>query len=153
MERFVAKLQPLPHGGHYVVVPSEVAEAARLKYGMRVRGTVNGIEYRSSLMKYSGIFHLGIHKATLARAGMTGENLVDVSIEVDDLPLPTDRVPRDLMRALVQQPGALNNWKNLAPSRRREHVKHVLEAKQDETRARRIAKVVSALAIGGKQRG
>ena len=153
VERFVAKLQPVPHGGHYVVVPSEVAESADLKYGMRVRGTVNGIEYRSSLMKYSGIFHLGIHKATLARAGVTGDNLVDVAIEADDQPLATDRVPRDLMRALAQQPGARDAWKKLAPSRRREHVKNVLEAKKDETRARRIAKIVASLGIGTNRRG
>jgi len=148
VERFLAKLEPVPHGGHYVVVPSEVAESAHLKYGMRVRGTVNGIAYRSSLMKYSGIFHLGIHKATLARAGVTRENLVDVTIEIDKQPLPTDRVPRDLMQALTQQPEARDAWKRLAPSHRREYVKHVLEAKKDETRARRIAKVVATLAVG-----
>ena len=66
MERFKAKLEPVPHGGQFVVVPPEKAEAAGLKYGARVRGTVNGASFRSSLMKYSGIFHMGVHKATLA---------------------------------------------------------------------------------------
>ena len=150
VERFLAKLQPVSHGGHYVVVPNEVAESAGLKYGMRVHGTVNGIAYRSSLMKCRGIFHLGIHKATLARAGVTRENLVDVTIEVDNQPLPTDRVPRDLMQALTQQPGAREAWTRLAPSRRREFVEHVLGAKKDETRARRIAKVVATLAVGAR---
>ena len=63
MERFKAKLEPVPHGGHFVVVPPAKAEAAGLKYGARVRGTVNGAPFRSSLMKYSGIFHMGVHKA------------------------------------------------------------------------------------------
>jgi len=50
MERFKAKLEPVPHGGLFVVVPPEKAEAAGLKYGARVRGTVNGAPFR-------GIYH------------------------------------------------------------------------------------------------
>ena len=63
-QRFKATLEPVPHGGLFVVVPAKTAAAAGLKYGARVRGTVNGAPYRSSLMKYSGVFHLGVHKAT-----------------------------------------------------------------------------------------
>jgi Domain of unknown function (DUF1905) len=63
MERFKATLEPVPHGGHFVVVPAKIAAAAGLKYGARVRGTVDGAAYRSSVMKYSGVFHLGVHKA------------------------------------------------------------------------------------------
>ena len=86
MRRFEAKLEPVPHGGHFVVVPAEVAATAGLKYGARVRGTVNGARYRSSLMKYSGVFHMGVHKATLAAAGKDTGDLVTVSIEVDSEP-------------------------------------------------------------------
>jgi len=69
-ESFIAELLPVPHGGHYVIVPKAVAAGAGLRHGQRVRGTVNGVRYRSSLMKYSGMFHLGMHKATLAEAGV-----------------------------------------------------------------------------------
>ena len=48
MKSFSAQLEPVPHGGHYVIVPSEVAEAAGLRHGARVRGTLNGVRYRSS---------------------------------------------------------------------------------------------------------
>jgi len=37
---FIAELVPVPHGGHYVVVPSAVAAAVGLRHGRRVRGTV-----------------------------------------------------------------------------------------------------------------
>jgi hypothetical protein len=40
MISFSAKLEPVPHGGHYVLVPEEVAVKAGLKHGARVRGTV-----------------------------------------------------------------------------------------------------------------
>jgi hypothetical protein len=61
MQRFTAMLQAIKGGGHFVVVPPEAADGAGLAYGARVRGTVNGAAYRSSLMKYSGVYHLGVH--------------------------------------------------------------------------------------------
>jgi len=145
MERFKAKLEPVPHGGQFVVVPAKVAADAGLKYGARVRGTVNGAAYRSSLMKYSGVFHLGIHKATLAAAGVASGARVTVTIELDDQPLPTDVVPRDLDKAIAARAGARAAWAKLSPAHKREHVKHVIEAKKPETRARRIAATIAAL--------
>ena len=148
MERFKAKLEPVPHGGQLVVVPAETAEAAGLKYGARVRGTVNGAPFRSSLMKYSGIFHMGVHKATLAAAGVKQGDRVEVAIELDDQPLPTDIVPDDLARAIAREAKLGGAWRDLSPAHKREHVKHVIEAKQAETRARRIAELVAMLARG-----
>ena len=145
-QSFTAELQPVPHGGHYVAVPRAVADAAGLRHGLRVRGTVNGASYRSSLMIYSGIFHLGVHKATLAEAGVEAPAVVTVSIEADDEPLPTDVVPRDLARALKRQSGAAAAWERLRPSLKREHVKSLLSAKKPETRARRLDKVLESLA-------
>jgi hypothetical protein len=145
MQRFRAKLEPVPHGGHFVAVSSKVAEAAGLKYGARVRGTVNGARYRSSLMKYGGVFHLGVHKATLAEAKVKPGARVDVTIEVDDEPLPTDKVPEDLESALKKNKSAFEAWAVLRPSARREHVKSIVAAKKPETRARRIEKTVAAL--------
>ena len=144
MERFKAKLEPVPHGGMFVVVPEKTAAAAGLAYGKRVRGTVNGVPYRSSLMKYSGVFHLGVHKATYETAKAKAGDRVEVTIEIDDAPLPTDAVPRDLAKALesAKLEGA---WEKLSPSHKREHVKHVTLAKKPETRERRIEKTVAML--------
>jgi hypothetical protein len=145
MERFKAKLEPVPHGGLYVVVPEAATAGAGLKYGARVRGTVNGVAYRSSLMKYSGVFHMGVHKATALGAGVKGGDRVEVTIEIDDQPLPTDVVPPDLARAIAKHARAEAAWQALSPAHKREHVKHVMDAKKPETRARRIAQAVEAL--------
>lgn len=146
MERFRATIEPVPGGGHYVVVPPKSAEAAGLVYGMRVRGTLAGTAYRSSLMKYGGVFHLGVHKATLAAAGVGIGAIVEITIEHDDQPLPTDTVPADLKKALATSKAAQLGFEAQSPAHKREHVKYVLEAKQAETRARRIAKTVETLA-------
>jgi bifunctional DNA-binding transcriptional regulator/antitoxin component of YhaV-PrlF toxin-antitoxin module len=145
VQKFRAKLEPVPHGGQYVVVPAAVADAAGLKHGARVRGEVNGVGYRSSLMKYSGIFHLGVHKSTLQTAGVKPGGRVSVTVEFDDEPLPTDVVPDDLAVALKNNRFAATAWTALAPSHRREHVKALLSAKSAETRARRVAKILAAL--------
>src|SRR6185312_10225842 len=79
MTKFRAKVVPIEGGGHYVVVPEDVAEKAKLTYGVRVRGTVEGTAYRSSLMKYSGVFHMGVHKATLAAAKAKAGDTVAVT--------------------------------------------------------------------------
>jgi hypothetical protein len=145
MKQFKAKLTPIRGGGHFVVVPSEVADAAGLRYGVRVRGTVDGVAYRSSLMKYSGVFHMGVHKATIEKAGATSGEVVDVKIEIDTEPLPTDTVPRDLQRAIDTSAATRAAWQKTSPAHRREHVKHVIEAKKPETRKRRIAATLAAL--------
>jgi hypothetical protein len=144
-QRFKATLEPVPHGGLFVVVPAKTAAAAGLKYGARVRGTVNGAPYRSSLMKYSGVFHLGVHKATVAEAGVKGGDRVSVTIELDDQPLPTDVLPGDLAAAIAATAATRTAWTQLSPAHKREHVKQVIEAKKPETRARRIAATVAAL--------
>ena len=148
MQRFRATLEPVPHGGHFVVLPPEVEERAHLRYGARVRGTVNGAPFRSSLMKYSGVFHLGVPKASLKQAGVAGGEAVDLAVELDDQPLPTDAVPPDLARALARAPRARASFEQLSPARRRGFVKAILEARKDATRARRIARLVATLAEG-----
>jgi len=143
--KFRARLEPVPHGGCYVIVPPEIADAAGLTYKDRVRGTVNGVAYRSSLMKYSGVFHMGVHKATLAKADARLGDEVDITIARDTAPLPNDRVPPDLARALKTRRGAAEAFAALAPSRRRELVGSIKEAKTPETRARRITKLLAEL--------
>jgi hypothetical protein len=147
VKAFTAQLEPAPRGGHYVVVPPKVAEAEGLQHGARVRGTLNATGYRSSLMKYGGVFYLGVHKATLAGASVEPPARVKVSIELDDEPLPADTTPADLAQALKGTPRAAAAWEALRPSAKREHVKSVVDAKKSETRARRIEKIVAALAL------
>jgi hypothetical protein len=148
VKRFTATVEPVPHGGLFVVVPSAVAEGAKLAHGARVRGTVDGVPYRSSLMKYSGVFHLGVHKATAEAAGVQPGDQVRVTIAADDAPRPTDRVPEDLAHALARNARAEASWSRLAPAVRRGYVRQVLDAKRDATRLRRIGRIVEMLHAG-----
>jgi len=145
MTRFRAKIEPVKGGGHYVIVPEEVAAEAGLAYRARVRGRLAGAPYRSSLMKYSGRYHLGVHKATLAAAGVAAGDTVALTIELDDAPLPGDTLPPELAAALREDARAKAAWDKLAPSHRREHVKAIDEAKKPETRKTRIERTLKML--------
>ena len=81
-------------------------------------------------MKYSGVYHLGVHKATMSAAGVGPGANVNITIEIDDKPLPTDTVPPDLQRGIKASKLATNGWTVTSPSHKREYVKHVTDAKK-----------------------
>lgn len=54
-------------------------------------------------------------------------------------------LPEDVRRALAARPAARRAWDSYPPSHRREWLEHVLEAKQDATRLRRIGKMIEQL--------
>jgi hypothetical protein len=152
MIRFRTRIEPVKGGGHYVLVPDDVAEKVGLAHGARVRGTVAGTPYRSSLMKYSGKFHMGVHKATLAAAGVEAGDTVAIEIALDEEPLPDDVVPVVLAKALAKDAAARKAWQTLAPSHRREHVRAINEAKREETRRARVERTLQMLREGPKRR-
>jgi uncharacterized protein YdeI (YjbR/CyaY-like superfamily) len=78
-------------------------------------------------------------------AGVKAGDRVEVTLELDSAPRTVD-VPDDLAAALAAQPGARTAFDDLAYSVRKEHVRQVETAKAQETRERRIAKIVAGLA-------
>lgn len=60
-------------------------------------------------------------------------------------------VPSDLTKALDASSAARATFDGFAPSHRREYVEWILDAKRDETRARRVAQTVEWLAEGRKR--
>lgn len=63
-------------------------------------------------------------------------------------PRPLPEVPSDLAGALRANAAALAAFEGFAPSHRREYLEWILEAKREQTRARRIAQAVQWLAEG-----
>ncbi|MEZ5945689.1 MAG: YdeI/OmpD-associated family protein [Hyphomonas sp.] len=61
---------------------------------------------------------------------------------------PVPDIPADFARALKASGAAADTFHGFAPSHRREYIAWILEAKRDETRAKRIAQAVEWLAEG-----
>jgi uncharacterized protein YdeI (YjbR/CyaY-like superfamily) len=64
---------------------------------------------------------------------------------------PEVKVPADLRKALAAAPEAKGRWTYLTPLARRDFISWIDEAKQAETRARRIERACSMLAAGKRR--
>jgi hypothetical protein len=151
MERFESAIDAPQPGGSAVVVPDEVVEALGGGVRARVKGTLNGVEFRSTLMRYSGVVWLGVHKATMEAANVTNGDPVIVEFELDDAPRVVE-VPPALQVALDADPDARAKFDALAFTHRKEFAQWVAEAKKDETRDRRVAETIERVKSGQKPR-
>jgi hypothetical protein len=149
---FSSELVGMRGGGHAVAIDPETASAIGAKHRSRVKGTFGGVEYRSNLVSMGGGLLLGVHKATVQRAGASIGDTVEILMALDAEPLPTDTVPPELEVELKTTKGARAAWDRLAPSHRREYVGYVLEAKRPETRVRRAKRSVEQLLGSTKDR-
>jgi hypothetical protein len=141
---FEGVLEAARGGGCVVRLPDGAAFPTR-----RVKGSVGGVPYRSSLMPVGGgAYRLGVHKATREAAGAAFGDTVTVTVEPDEEPREVV-VPDELRAALDADPVANAAWERLAPSHRREHANAVADAKKPETRARRVEKTLEALRARG----
>ncbi|MBA3869611.1 MAG: DUF1905 domain-containing protein [Anaerolineae bacterium] len=109
-----------------------------------VKITMNGKTYQSTVAVMGGAFMVGVSAENRALTGVQGGEEVDVIIELDSAPR-TYELPEDLAAALAVKPGATEAFHAAAPSKRKEFVRQVTDAKTPETRERRIAKIVADL--------
>jgi uncharacterized protein YdeI (YjbR/CyaY-like superfamily) len=145
-ERFTAVLQE-----RHVVVPLDV----RALWGEArppVKGTVNGVEYRSRLMVYGGETMLGLTNAFRAKAGIALGDEVEVTMERDDAPREVE-VPPALQHKLDADETAKHAFEQLSFTHRREYATWIAEAKKEETRERRAGKAIEMLREGAKTPG
>jgi hypothetical protein len=110
-----------------------------------VRVTVNGHTYRSTIAAMGGPPCIPLRRSHREAAGLEGGETIEVEV-VLDTEARVVTPPEDLRRALETEPSAWKRWQALSYTHQREHVEAVEEAKKPETRARRIAAAVRAMA-------
>jgi hypothetical protein len=113
----------------------------------KVKVTVNGHEFRTSIARMGGSFWLGVSSERRAASGLRAGDMVDVEI-VLDTEERTVEVPGDLAQALAAEPAAKAFFDGLSPSKKQWHVLQVTSAKTAETRDRRVTKSVEMLSEG-----
>lgn len=143
MPTFDAVIEAAGSGGAYVAVPAEVIDALGGGGRIPVSATFDGVAYSGSIASMGAGPCLGILKGIRAEIGKQPGDTVTVTVERDELTRAVV-VPDDLASAL-ETAGLRAAFDELSYTRRREHVTSIVDAKRAETRARRIAKVVSAL--------
>ncbi|MCA9906425.1 MAG: DUF1905 domain-containing protein [Anaerolineae bacterium] len=125
-------------------IPAEAIDALGGKKRPAVKVTLGGYTYRSTVAAYGDVFMLPLAQEHREAAGVKAGDQVEVTLELDTEPR-TVEVPGDLATALAAKSGARAAFDALAYSARKEHVRQVESAKAQETRERRIAKIVAGL--------
>lgn len=133
----------------YVQVPEMILkkildQAGKSKGHIPVSGTVNGIPYRQTLLRYSGLWRLYINTTMLKDSPKRIGETLDLTIEFD----PSNRTipaPPDLTEALRNNPEAKARFDLLSPSAQKEIVRYIAQLKTPESRERNIVKAISFL--------
>jgi hypothetical protein len=129
-----------------IQVPEEVIEILGAGKRPLVRVTINKYTYRSAVAVMSGKYLISFNPEHRKASGVQGGDKTDVTLELDLEPR-TVEIPKDLKEALVKV-NALDAFERSAPSMKKEYVRQVEEAKAQETRERRITKIVEKLGAG-----
>lgn len=124
------------------VPPSAIAELGSSKKPA-VKVNVSGYEYRSTVAVMGGKFMIPFSSAHRDASGIQAGDSIEVTLALDEEPR-TVEVPADLTAAL-KQAGLTDAFDGLAYSKRKEFVRQIVEAKAQDTRERRVAKIVALL--------
>lgn len=126
------------------VVPAEVVE--RLGGGKKpaVNVTINGGTYRSTVATMNGKFMIGVSAENREKTGVKGGDAIEVTLELDTKPREVN-VPAELKKALDRDAKAKKVFEGLSYSNQLRHALAVEGAKTEETRLRRLEKVMSEL--------
>ena len=127
-----------------IQVPAEIIAALGSGKKPKVKLTLNGYSYRTTVAVVGDAFMLPVSAEIRQAAGVKGGDTVDAVLELDTEPR-TVEVPDDLSAALSLIPGARERFDALSFSVRKEFVRQVESAKAPETRARRIAGIAAKL--------
>lgn len=115
------------------------------KVRVPVRVTIGGHTYRSTIASMGNGPCLPLRRSNREAAGLEGGETVRVTLTLDEEKREV-KPPKDLAAALRAEPGAWERWNELSYSHQKEHAEAVEDAKKPETRARRIAAAVKAIA-------
>jgi hypothetical protein len=151
--RFKAKIEGKEVGVVAAIAPPvDVPEFYGTRGRVPVRGTINGYPYRSSLSPCGTRNMMPVNKLLLAGAGAQPGDRVDVVMERDKEERTVEAPPL-LKKALAKNKTALANWEKLSFTHKKEMALAIAGAKQEETRVRRLEKIVGILKMGAKWKG
>jgi hypothetical protein len=126
-----------------IEVPAEVLDQLGGGKRPRVRVQLGDYQFSTTIGSMGGMSLISLSKAHRGESGLGAGQEVQVVLDLDDQPAPIT-VPSELATALKDADLEMV-FAALAPSRRKEYVRQVGEAKAEQTRIRRIEKIVTDL--------
>ena len=128
-------------------VPDDVVEALGAGKKPAVTVTLGGHTYRTTVASRGGRFLVPLSAENRERAGVAAGDDVEVEIALDTAPRELE-IPADLAAALAADDTARARFESLSYSAKQRFVLPIGQAKTEETRQRRVAKVITDLRAG-----
>jgi hypothetical protein len=141
---FIAEIINAGGGGAFVEVPFDVEQAFGSKKP-RVKAMIEGVPYRGLLVRMGGEHHiLIVLKGIREQIGKTFGDKVKVVVEADVEPRVIE-VPAELLKLFKKEKDAKIFFEGLSYTHQKEYVQWINEAKQEETRQRRVTRTIEML--------
>lgn len=141
--RFGANIVEL-RGKTVLEIPRSVAE--KLESMVKLEGVINGHPFRSPVSIEGDQMYLRVNVAMLRGSHAHIGSTVELAVLGPEVPL---RLPDDFAASLT--PKAHDSWESLTEPGRRDWVRWIESAKQQETRERRIKRAVEQLDEGKRR--
>lgn len=150
--KFRARIETASGGGACVFFPYDVEKEFGTKGRVPVKATFDGVPYTGSMIKYGAPQHmLGILKAIREQISKGPGDTIEVTITKDEAERKAD-VPEDMAKRLKKERLA-EVFAALSYTHQKEYCRWVTEAKREETRANRLARMIGMLRSGVKTPG
>lgn len=135
-----------------ITVPDEVVAALDGGNRPRVRITLAGYSYQTTVARMGGAFKVPVSAAVREGAGVAAGDEVEIEIELDSTPREL-AIPAPLTQVLDRHPDAKAAFGKLSYTNQKRHVLAVEGAKTEETRQRRLEKILDELQASASRRG
>jgi hypothetical protein len=136
----------------YLVVPFDTVKEFGTRSQVRVKGTIDGHPYRSTLLPTGQGEHFLVVKSDIRKAiGKDAGEKVKVAMRPDSEPRSVI-VPDDLLKAIEENARASAAFKKMAYSHQKAYVDWIEQAKGKETREARITKSIRMIVKRSKVR-
>ena len=110
-----------------------------------VRATIAGYTYQTTIARMRGQFMFPVSAAVREKAGVQAGD--EVELELDTTPREVS-LPPELAKALKADRKAREAFEKLSYTNQKRHALAVEEAKSDDTKRRRLAKILDELRLG-----
>lgn len=129
----------------FFIIPFKVEEVFGMKNHVKVKGTINGVEFRSSLTpRGDGNHYMVVSKSLQEAAGITRGDLIHVVME-PDMDERMVEIPEVILNVFKENEEAGRTFEKLSYTRRKDFVEFIMDAKKESTREKRIAQMLEEI--------
>ncbi len=129
----------------FFIIPFNVEEEFGQKNHVKVKGSINGVEFRSSLTpRGDGQHYMVVSKSVQETAGITRGDVIHVVMEPDTEERLVE-IPELIQNIFKENEEAGKTFEKLSYTRRKDFVDYIIDAKKESTRDKRIAQMLQEI--------